>query len=123
MRARRKGAATVGPIRQFALGGGGALIWNTVDEIFPGGVQILDLNHVLERLSDAAKAIHDRGDMAKALAKRWRGMVKFSRSSTSSNRKRRATRKPGTRRPTSRTTVREWTIRYAAQRASRSDPA
>ncbi|MDE0306938.1 MAG: hypothetical protein OXI87_18960 [Albidovulum sp.] len=42
-------------------------------------MQILDLYHVLERLSDVAKAIHSRGDMAKALAKRWRGMVKAGR--------------------------------------------
>ncbi|MDE0306138.1 MAG: hypothetical protein OXI87_14860 [Albidovulum sp.] len=34
---------------------------------------------MLERVSDAAKAIHGRGDMAKALAKRWRGMIKSGR--------------------------------------------
>ncbi|MDE0303591.1 MAG: hypothetical protein OXI87_01715 [Albidovulum sp.] len=54
---------------QFALGDGGAWIWNTVGELFPDAIQILDLYRVLERISDAAKA----------LAKRWRGMIKSGR--------------------------------------------
>ena len=71
--AERSGFGRAGP--QFALGDGGAWIWNTVGELFPDAVQILDPAHVLERVSDAAKAIRGRGDMAKALAKRWRGMT------------------------------------------------
>ena len=75
--AERRGYGRSGP--QFALGDGGAWIWNTVGELFPGAIQILDLYHVLERLSDVAKAVHGRGEMAEALAKRWRGMAEPGR--------------------------------------------
>ncbi|MCY4463037.1 MAG: hypothetical protein OXC26_21965 [Albidovulum sp.] len=62
-------SAAGGEPSPFALSDGGARIWSTVDDLVPGAVQILDLCHVLKRLSDVAKA----------LAKRWRGMVRSER--------------------------------------------
>ncbi len=43
--------------RQVAIGDGAAFIWNTVDELFPNAIQIVDRFHVQQHLHDVAKAI------------------------------------------------------------------
>ena len=76
--AERRGYGRSG--RHFAAADGGAWIWNTAGEIFPDAVQILDLYHVLERLSDAAKAVHGPGDLARKRAERWGNLVRAGRT-------------------------------------------
>ena len=44
--------------KKVLLGDGAPWIWNIGDQYFPGAVQILDLYHAREHLSDLAKKIH-----------------------------------------------------------------
>ncbi len=44
--------------RQVVLGDGARWIWNLADELFPGAVQIVDLFHAKQHLSDVSKAIY-----------------------------------------------------------------
>jgi hypothetical protein len=44
--------------RQAVLGDGAAWIWNLADEQFPGALQIVDLFHAKQKLSDVAKAVY-----------------------------------------------------------------
>jgi len=50
------------------LGDGAPWIWNLADEQFPGAIQIVDLFHAKQHLSDVAKAIYGPGG---ALARPW----------------------------------------------------
>jgi hypothetical protein len=43
--------------RQVIIGDGASWIWNIADESFPGAIQIVDLFHAKQHLSDVAKAI------------------------------------------------------------------
>lgn len=43
--------------RRVVLGDGAAWIWNIADTLFPGAIQIVDLFHAKQHLSDVAKAI------------------------------------------------------------------
>ena len=47
--------------RQVVLGDGADWIWNLAGEQFPGAVEIVDIHHVRQHLSDAAKALHGAG--------------------------------------------------------------
>ena len=44
--------------RRVILGDGAPWIWNLADELFPGAVQIVDLFHAKQKLSDVAKAVY-----------------------------------------------------------------
>jgi len=44
--------------RRAVLGDGALWIWNLADEHFPGALQIVDLFHAKQKLSDAAKAVY-----------------------------------------------------------------
>ncbi len=44
--------------RGAVLGDGALWIWNLADEHFPGALQIVDLFHAKQKLSDAAKAVY-----------------------------------------------------------------
>ena len=56
--------------RRVVLGDGAVWIWNLADEIFPGAIQIVDLYHAKEHVSDVAKAIYGSGsDLAEQWAK------------------------------------------------------
>lgn len=56
--------------RQVALGDGAAYIWNTVSEVLPFAIQILDRFHAKQHLSDVSKAIYGAAnDEAKQWAK------------------------------------------------------
>ncbi len=44
-------------LRKVVLGDGAAWIWNVADEHFPGAIQIVDLFHAKQHLSDVSKAI------------------------------------------------------------------
>ncbi len=54
--------------RRVVLGDGAPWIWRLATELFPGAIQILDLFHVKEHLSDVSKALYGPGT---ALAKSW----------------------------------------------------
>jgi hypothetical protein len=54
--------------RRVALGDGAAWIWNLADELFPGAIQIVDLFHAKQHLSDVAKVIYGPGT---DLARQW----------------------------------------------------
>ena len=54
--ARRRGFD--GIPHQVVLGDGARWIWNLAGELFPGAVEIVDLFHAKEHLSDVAKAIY-----------------------------------------------------------------
>jgi hypothetical protein len=54
--------------RQVALGDGAPYIWNTVSEVLPDAIQILDRFHAKEHLSEVSKAIYGA---ANAEAKAW----------------------------------------------------
>ena len=54
--AKRRGFERAG--RQAVLGDGAPWIWNMADEYFPDAVQIVDLFHVKQHLSDVGKAIY-----------------------------------------------------------------
>jgi hypothetical protein len=57
--------------RRVVLGDGAAWIWNLANELFPGAVQIVDLFHAKQHLSDVAKAIYGAGtDLARQWARR-----------------------------------------------------
>ena len=45
----------------IVLGDGAAWIWNIADEHFPGAIQIVDLYHAREHVSDLAKLLYTRG--------------------------------------------------------------
>ena len=47
--------------RCVTLGDGAPWIWRQNAELFPGAIQILDLFHVKQHLSDVAKAVHGPG--------------------------------------------------------------
>ena len=47
--------------RQVVPGDGAEWIWNLSGEQFPGAVEIVDIHHVRQHLSDAAKALHGAG--------------------------------------------------------------
>jgi hypothetical protein len=56
--------------RRVVLGDGAPWIWNLADEQFPGAIQIVDLFHAKQHLSDAAKAIYGPGsDLSRPWAK------------------------------------------------------
>lgn len=58
------------PARQVALGDGAPYIWNTVSEVLPDAIQILDRFHAKEHLSEVSKAIYGAANgEAKAWAK------------------------------------------------------
>lgn len=57
--------------RRVVLGDGALWIWNLAGEQFPGAIQIVDLFHAKEHLSDVAKAIFGPGsDLGRQWAKR-----------------------------------------------------
>ncbi|MBI4841887.1 MAG: ISKra4 family transposase [candidate division NC10 bacterium] len=56
--------------RRAVLGDGAPWIWNLADEQFPGAIQIVDLFHAKQHLSDVAKAIYGPGgDLGRPWAK------------------------------------------------------
>jgi hypothetical protein len=56
--------------RRVVLGDGAPWIWNLADEQFPGAIQIVDLFHAKQHLSDVAKAIYGAGsDLSRPWAK------------------------------------------------------
>ncbi len=66
--ARRRGFDQAA--RRAVLGDGAVWIWNMADELFPGAIQIVDLYHAKEHVSDVAKAIYGAGsDLAEQWAK------------------------------------------------------
>jgi hypothetical protein len=66
--ARRRGFDQAS--RRAVLGDGAVWIWNLADEIFPGAIQIVDLYHAKQHVSDVAKAIYGAGsDLAEQWAK------------------------------------------------------
>jgi hypothetical protein len=54
--------------RRVVLGDGALWIWNLANEHFPGAIQIVDLYHAKEHLSDVAKAIYGPGS---DLGRQW----------------------------------------------------
>lgn len=54
--------------RRVVLGDGAGWIWNLAEEQFPGALEIVDLFHAKQHLSDAAKAIYGAGT---ALSDQW----------------------------------------------------
>jgi hypothetical protein len=54
--------------RRVMLGDGAAWIWNLADDLFPGAIQIVDLFHAKQHLSDVAKVIYGPGT---DLAQQW----------------------------------------------------
>lgn len=55
---------------RVVLGDGASWIWNLADELFPGAIQIVDLFHAKQHLSDVAKAIYGAGtDLGRQWAK------------------------------------------------------
>jgi hypothetical protein len=66
--ARRRGFDQAA--RRVVLGDGALWIWNLADEQFPGAIQIVDLFHAKQHLSDVAKAIYGPGsDLSRPWAK------------------------------------------------------
>ncbi len=56
--------------RRVVLGDGAPWIWNLAAELFPGAIQIVDLFHAKQHLSDVAKAIYGASsDLARPWAK------------------------------------------------------
>jgi hypothetical protein len=55
-------------LRRAVLGDGAPWIWNIAEERLPGAVQIVDLYHAKQHLSDVAKAIYGAGS---DLARQW----------------------------------------------------
>ena len=52
--------------RRVVMGDGAAWIWNLADDLFPGAIQIVDLFHAKQHLSDVATAIYGAGtDLAR----------------------------------------------------------
>jgi hypothetical protein len=57
--------------RRVVLGDGAAWIWNLADEHFPEAIQVVDLFHAKQHLSDVAKAVYGAGThLAEAWAER-----------------------------------------------------
>lgn len=54
--------------RRVVIGDGAAWIWHLADDLFPGAIQIVDLFHAKQHLSDVAKAIYGPGT---DLAHQW----------------------------------------------------
>jgi hypothetical protein len=66
--ARRRGFDQAS--RRVVLGDGALWIWNLAEEHFPGAIQILDLYHAKEHVSEVAKAVYGTGsDLAEAWTK------------------------------------------------------
>lgn len=66
--ARRRGFDQA--TRHVVLGDGALWIWNLTGELFPGAIQIVDLYHAKQHVSDVAKAIYGAGsDLAEQWAK------------------------------------------------------
>jgi len=66
--ARRRGFDQA--VRRVVLGDGAPWIWNLADEQFPGAIQIVDLFHAKQYLSDVGKAIYGPGsDLGRPWAK------------------------------------------------------
>ena len=66
--ARRRGFDRAS--RRAVLGDGAVWIWNMVDEIFPGAIQVVDLYHAKEHVSAVAKDIYGAGsDLGEQWAK------------------------------------------------------
>jgi len=60
--------------RRVVIGDGAPWIWNLAGEQFPGAIQIVDLFHAKEHLSDVAKAIFGpRSNLGRQWAKRRHG--------------------------------------------------
>jgi len=57
--ARRRGFDAAS--RRAVLGDGALWIWNLADEQLPGAIQIVDLYHAKQHLSDVAKDIYGPG--------------------------------------------------------------
>jgi len=64
--AKRRGFDRAG--RQVVLGDGAPWIWNMADEYFPDAVQVVDLFHAKQHLSDVGKAIYGP---TSELARQW----------------------------------------------------
>ena len=58
--AKRRGFERVG--RPVVMGDGALWIWNMASEFFPGAIQIVDLYHAKEHLSDVGKSIYGIGN-------------------------------------------------------------
>lgn len=54
--------------RRVVIGDGATWIWKLADELFPGAVEVVDLFHAKEHLSDVAKAVHGP---TSDLGRRW----------------------------------------------------
>lgn len=54
--------------RRVILGDGAAWIWNIAEELFPDAIQIVDLFHAKQHLSDVAKAVYG---VTSELAQQW----------------------------------------------------
>ena len=66
--ARRRGFEDA--VRRIILGDGAPWIWKLADELFPGAIQIVDIWHAKEHLSNVAKSIYGPGsDLAAAWTK------------------------------------------------------
>jgi hypothetical protein len=66
--ARRRGFD--GAQRRVVLGDGARWIWNLAAELFPGAVEVVDLFHAKEHLSDVAKAVYGpTSDLGRAWAR------------------------------------------------------
>ena len=69
MEAAKRGVANADII--VIIGDGAKWIWNLADEHFPGAVQIVDLFHAKEHLSDFIKSIYSDAEMREAKGKAW----------------------------------------------------
>ena len=47
--------------RRVVIGDGAAWIWHLADDLFPGAIQIVDLFHAKQHLSDVAKSLYGAG--------------------------------------------------------------
>jgi len=54
--------------RRVVIGDGATWIWKLADELFPGAVEVVDLFHAKEHLSDVGKAVHGP---TSDLGRRW----------------------------------------------------
>jgi hypothetical protein len=54
--------------QRVVLGDGAAWIWNLADELFPGALQIVDLFHAKQKLSEVAKTVYG---VTSPLAAHW----------------------------------------------------
>lgn len=61
--------------RQAFLGDGAPWVWTTAADYFPNALQILDLFHANEHVTDLAKLIYEDSSSANNMAVRWRALV------------------------------------------------